>query len=264
MTRFYPTSTRLAELVERLSERDLAVLVTLRRLGVASALQLERIHFNDTDSRQRRRVLAKLIELRVIRRLDRRVGGVRSGSSGFIYSLDIAGQHLVDSGGRRRSRQPVTPGLAFLQHALDVSELYVRLKESERAGDLELVEFDAEPACWRIYLGPHGRERVLKPDAYVVVAAGELEHHWFVEVDRATHGRTAFIRKLEDYRSYRSSGAEQERLGLFPLVLITVPSEGRYEAVVEWIGTIPSASWPLFKVSQYVSAVEAMTRSQAA
>lgn len=262
MTRFYSTSPRLAELVERLSERDLAVVATLRRLGVASAIQLERLHFADTDARQRRRVLAKLTDQRVIRRLDRRVGGVRSGSAGFIYSLDVAGQQLVDSSGTRRPRQLAAPSLPFLQHALDVSELYVRLTESARVGDLELVEFDAEPTCWRTYVGAHGARRVLKPDAYVVVAVDELEHHWFVEVDRATHGRAAFIRKLEDYRRYRSSGTEQEHLDLFPLVLITVPDAERYEVVTDWIGAIPAADWPLFKVSQYEQSIDAMARRQ--
>lgn len=262
MNRFYVTPTRLAELAEGLSERDLALLATLRRLSVVSASQLERLHFYDTGPRQRRKTLTRLTELRVIRRLERRIGGVRSGSAGFVYALDVAGQHLVDSSRGRRTRKPATPSLPFLQHALDVSETYVRLSEAERAGDLELVDFQAEPACWRSFAGPHGATRILKPDAYIVVAVGELEHHWFLEVDRGTHGRAAFIRKLKEYRHYRASGTEQRRLDLFPLVLITVPNDRRLEAVVDWVGTLPPEDWPLFKVSLHDDSIAAITRRQ--
>ena len=43
------------------------------------------------------------------------------------------------------------PGLAFVRHTLAVTELYVRLREAERAGTLELLEFEPEPECWRSY-----------------------------------------------------------------------------------------------------------------
>ncbi len=42
-----------------------------------------------------RRVLARLTELGVLARLERRIGGLRAGSSGYVYYLGPAGQRLV-------------------------------------------------------------------------------------------------------------------------------------------------------------------------
>ena len=73
----------------------------------------------------------------------------------------------------------------FLDHLLAVSEVFVRLVEAHRAEQLDLLWFQAEPACWRWFASLHGRT-VMKPDALVVVGHGEWEHRWFIEVDRGT------------------------------------------------------------------------------
>jgi len=57
-----------------------------------------------------------------------------------------------------------------MRHLLAVSELYVQLREAARSNVLELLDFDAEPTCWR---GSRDGPRLvtLKPDAFVRLAS---------------------------------------------------------------------------------------------
>ena len=196
---------------------------------------------------------------RVLARLDRRIGGARAGSAGFVYALDVAGQHLAQrhqAGGRRR--RPWTPSVAFVDHLLAVTELWVRLVEADRQGPLELIEFQAEPGCWRRFLGPGGADVILKPDAFARVGLGHYEDAWFVEVDRATESPSSLGRQLSAYRQYWSSGREQARHGVFPQVLVLVPTERRQEVVETACRRQPAEAWPLFRVAPYEHAVAVM------
>jgi len=261
--RAYVTSARVAQLEAHLSERDLAIVTTLDRVRLATGAQLQRLHFTDgTTASQLRRsemALSRLVGRRVLARLDRRVGGVRSGSAGYVYALDAAGQRLASvcgPAGGRRLRRPWTPGAAFVDHALAVTELYVGLREAERAGSLELVAFDAEPLCWRTFTGLGGARVVLKPDAFVRIGLGEFEDCYFVEVDRATHSAPAIARKLTVYRRYFQTGREQARCGVFPKVLLLVPTEKRRAALVEVAAAQPATTWPLFQIARHDEALE--------
>jgi hypothetical protein len=212
-----------------LSARDRAVLTTLRQLRVATGHQLERLHFADTTDRQRRRALERLERQHLIVRLPRRVGGIRAGSAGSVFALDLAGQRLTNQrgpAGGRRIERPWTPGWPFLAHALAVTELYLRLVEAHRRRQLELLDFHAEPACWRSFETAAGWT-TLKPDAALQLGAGAYEDHWFVEVDRGTESPATIERKASVYRGYWATGHEQAAHGVFPLVLWLVPDEPR-------------------------------------
>jgi hypothetical protein len=196
------TAAYVADLAARLSVRDVRILHDLARVRVLTGNQLERLHFHDLGltnrDRARHRVLNRLIAWRAVTTLARRVGGVRAGSAGLTYSLDTAGQRvlrLLDDRDERPARRPWTPGALFLAHSLAASELYVRLREAERGGHLELSAFSAEPASWQRTpsLG------TIKPDAYTLVAYGDIEDAWWIEVDQATESRNTIRRKLSLY-----------------------------------------------------------------
>ncbi|MCA1694061.1 MAG: replication-relaxation family protein, partial [Actinobacteria bacterium] len=74
-----PVSPRLWRLEAQLTERDWVILATLAKLRLACTRQIERLHFTDSspmsNARHARRVLGKLVELRLVSRLERRVGG---------------------------------------------------------------------------------------------------------------------------------------------------------------------------------------------
>ena len=252
MSGAYVTASRLVQLARSLTAREQAVLSTVARMRLVTGGQLRRLHFTDVSRRQTRAVLTSLTDRRLLARLPRAVGGVRAGSAGFVYALDIAGQRLASPGGRRRHR-PWTPGVAFLAHTLEITEVYVRLVEAVRAGRLVLEDFATEPACWRSFHGPGGVQLVLKPDAAVTVRLGGFVDRWFVEVDRGTEATTTIARKGDVYRLYWASGREQADTGVFPRVLWLVPDEHRHEQLVDVLDRQPAA---LFVVNVFDTVVE--------
>jgi protein involved in plasmid replication-relaxation len=261
------TEAYVADLAHELAPRELALVHDLDRLRLASVKQIERLHFTGdkpkANTRQAQRALTRLTELRVLVRLQRRVGGVRAGSRGSVYALDVAGQRLASvcgPAGGVRVRRPWTPGRAFVAHQLAVTELYVRLIEAAGLDQLNVLDFDAEPACWRTFTGLGGARTVLKPDAFVRLVLGEFEDAYFIEVDRATHSGPSVARKLTVYRRYWQTGREQNRWGgVFPKVLIVVPSEARKVTLVGVASEQPAESWPLFQIVHYDEALEIFT-----
>jgi hypothetical protein len=232
---------RLARIEPQLGERDQLVVGALDRVRVATTVQLHRLLVVGPEPSTLRRtqaLLARLVRLGVVTRLERRVGGVRSGSAGQVYALDTLGQRLASAcgpAGGRRLRRPWTPGLLFVTHQLGVAEVYVGLREAERAGALSLLDFDAEPLSWRSFAGLGGARTILKPDSYVRLGLGQFEDRYFIEVDQATESLPALARKLTVYRRYYATGREQGRTGAFPAVLFLVPSESRRDAVAALI-----------------------------
>jgi Replication-relaxation len=254
------TAAYVASLPARLSSRDLAIVRDLGRVRCLTGRQLERLHFHDLAApnrdRARRRVLNRLISLSVITTLERLIGGVRAGSAGLVYTLDSAGQRLLrllNGEGRESARRPWTPGALFLNHTLDVAELYVQLREAERTGQLELSRFLAEPACWQrtASLG------TLKPDAYALVASGEVEDAWWLEVDRGTESPGTLQRKLRLYLLAAQAGITGPDQ-ILPRVLVTVPNERRLAIVLRITDSLGANAQRLISVSLHERAVPFM------
>lgn len=251
----YVTARRVAQLAATLSPRDRAIVETLDRFRVATTKQLARLHFGEltaaSAARQAPRTLRRLEALRVVLKLERQVGGVRAGSAAAVWALDAAGQRLASGcgpAGGSSPRRPWTPGLPFLAHRLAVTECYVALIEATSTGQADLLEFTAEPLCWRRFPSPHGGLLWLKPDAFVRVQAGDYERGAFIELDRATESIPTLGRKLALYRRYWESGREHVRRGYFPRVVLAVPTESRRAAGVALCATLPAEARPLFRV----------------
>lgn len=184
------TTAHLATLADQLSERDQAILADLERTRVLTGAQLQRLHFGSISqasrARDRRRVLTRLTDLDLVSMLDRRIGGIRAGSTGHIYTLTPAGQRLLAL--RRgqqlpkRLRRARTPGAPFLTHALAISEIYVTLIEASRHHDFRVSTYDTEPACWH----PAGNGTHLHPDAYTVLQTSTHQDCWWLEIDQNT------------------------------------------------------------------------------
>lgn len=239
------TAASLARIERTLTERDRLVIAALDRLRIATTEQLHRLLdlSGPLTLRSAQALLRKLQAARVVSRLDRSVGGVRAGSTGHVYALDAAGQRLASGcgpAGGRRIRRPWTPvSSQFTQHHLAASELYVRLREAEQVRSLVVLDFDAEPLCWRYFTGPGGGRVILKPDAWVRLGIGEYQDSYFIEVDQDTQSLPAIARKLAVYRRFYVTGREQERFGAFPEVLFLVPHEDRRAALADLIARQP-------------------------
>ncbi len=229
----------LDQLAQRLSERDRAILVDVGALRLMSTRQIEALRFSAerhasalTAARTCRRVLNRLVRDRLLIRLQHRdVGGVWAGSSSYIYALGPVGDRVVNDGRpRRRFREPTT---TFVRHTLAISDLVVSLREANRVRQLELLDVQTEPSCWRP-LGDHGQS-MLRPDLFVRVAVGEYEYHSFIEVDLGTEGLPRLVAKCQTYRAYHDRDIEQHTHGLFPRVVWLLNSKDRSKQLIERI-----------------------------
>ena len=179
-------------------------------------------------------------------RLERRQGGVGGGSSAWVYALGPAGRRMVAywaGEGLPRSRGAHEPGVTWTSHTLAVSDLYVRLRQ---AGRVELLDFDAEPACWRRHTRLGGAAGVLKPDAFVRLGVGEYEDSFLIEVDLGTEHRGQLTRQHRAYSEYFRSGEEQAKTGVFPGVLWIVPDAQRMALLADIHRGLPEQTRRLF------------------
>jgi hypothetical protein len=235
------TTASLITLIDQLSERDKAILADLEHTRVLTGAQLQRLHFASIDAgaraRDRRRVLQRLADLDLVSTLDRRIGGIRAGSAGHVYTFTPAGRRLqaLQRGQQltKRLRRARTPGTPFLDHALAVSEIYVTLTETSHHHDFRVSTYDTEPACWH----PIGNGRYLHPDAYLVLATSTHQDCWWLEIDQATESLPRIKRKCRSYLDFLAHGG----LGpdeVPPRILFTTPDTDRSDAIQKVITKI--------------------------
>lgn len=254
------TTMRMLELGAGLSQRERELIRVLDRLRLMSHAQLAAILIDPASeateiSRARtvRRVLARLTADRVLARLDRRVGGLRAGSAGYVYYVGPVGQRLIaywQGQGLTRGRLRPEPGGRYVRHRLAVSDLYVQARSWAARGALELLAFDAEPDCWRVSIDGLGGGTVLKPDAFVRLGLGAYEDRYFVEVDLGTESRSVVSAKLRSYIAYFNSGQEQAAHGVFPRVALLANTEERRRVIVACGAQLPAEHWRLFRVAR--------------
>ncbi|RDI73522.1 Replication-relaxation [Gaiella occulta] len=239
----------LERLRTELSERDLIVLASVASHRFLTGRQIEAFHFSEhassvTGSRVCRRVLARLVEQRLLVRLERRVGGVRAGSASYVYALGSAGNRLVSNPRGKRAEEP---SRVFLDHTLAVADAHLALLQAADARRFELISVETEPAAWRRFLNSAGARETLRPDLYVVSAQGEFEHCWFLEIDNATESTPAVLRKCRQYQAYWRTGIEQQRSGTFPLVVWVTPNDRRCKQLAEAIASARKLQPEIFR-----------------
>ena len=257
--------TAAQRLAGRLGPRDMAILGTLREFRLMTGEQLRRLYFYAgepaTEARKTRAACKRLVDLGVIVRTERRVGGIRAGSDGFVVGLSGMGSAVLDLGetALSRHRRAAETKLAFESHVLKVSELAVQLSESARAGFFSIEELRGEPGCWRWFSGVGGGQRVLKPDAFLRASVEEYELAAFVEVDLASESLPTIARKCAIYIDYWKSGAEQRLHDFFPRVWWLVPHARRLQAITDALKRLPADARDLFRVTQFDHAVRELT-----
>jgi hypothetical protein len=245
----------VTSLLQRLSERDVNILESLRTHRLLSTALIRRLHFGQGHATQAAasgatmRVLTRLESHRLVGRLQRRIGGVRAGSSGICWQLAATGETLLRTmHGEQRRRRYEEPSAAFIAHALAAAELAVQLQELHRDDVIELVRLETEPSCWRSFVGPHGSREWLKPDLHAVTASGDYEDHWWLEADLASEHPPVVIRKAKVYQRYAATGTYQARHGLFPAVAWVVPDTARQAALQAALAADRAIQAALFRV----------------
>lgn len=255
----------LERLRAELTERDLAVINSVASHRFLTGRQIEAFHFSDhtssvTGSRICRRVLARLVDQRLLVRIERRVGGVRAGSGSWTYAVGPTGNRLTSNPRGKRAEEP---SRMFLDHTLTVADAHLTLLQAAQAARFELVSVETEPASWRRFLSSTGGRETLRPDLYVISAQGEFEHCFFLEVDCATERTPAILRKCRQYQAYWRTGIEQQRTGTFPLVVWVTPDERRRKQLADTIAKVPRLRPEIFRVVVADALVELAARGVA-
>ncbi len=262
----------LAELVALgagLSDRERTAILSVAQLRLMTHAQLAALLSLDgtngtaiSAARAQRRILARLTEARILARLERRIGGVRAGSAGYVYYLGPAGQRLVaywQGRGLTRGRFRPEPGGRYVRHRLAVAELYVQARLANHAGQLDLLAFDIEPDCWRQSVDGFGGALLLKPDAFARFGLGAYEDSFFIEVDLASESRRVIERKARAYFDYFQTGSEQAQRGVFPRVLWLTTTTTRRAVLIQVCTRLPADAWQLFTVALLDHALAVMT-----
>ncbi len=256
------SATRLENICSRLADGDLLVLNFVSECRLATGKQLVRRFWQASEhdaaaARAGRRTLKRLAQWRVLDPLPgRAIGGLHGGSATLIYGVGVAGVRLLSRRGDSAKRLG-TPGALYVAHTLALTELVVALHEADRAGQLELLEIQAEPACWRTFTGLGMARLTLKPDLFVRVGAGDTnEDRWMIEVDLATESSTTLRAKIERHLAYWRSAA----LSVHPRVLWVVPDERRAEQIAGVLYRLPESERRLFSICLTSEAVGFLAR----
>ncbi|MGV9679318.1 replication-relaxation family protein [Nocardia sp. NPDC003482] len=213
---------------EALSQRDWAILRSVYEHRFLTVAHVFELHFSDLSPRHglrnAQRALERLRSLHILGDIDRRRGGAEAGSDGMVHYVDTNGERLL----RAETGQPVRrhltdPSETFIKHTLAVADVHVELSQAHRSNELELLNYQMEPSCWRRFIGPGGGRLILKPDMFASVspsAASEYVDDYFFEVDRGTEPIPRLIKKCRDYETYRRTGTEQDQSdGAFPRIV---------------------------------------------
>jgi len=251
------TRSDLDALKDRLTERDYQLLRDVEKYRLLTTCHIQRLHFDPAhptstaSARACNRTLARLRAARVLKALDRRIGGARAGSAGFVWYVGPAGERLLraqDTSGRSGRRNYREPSRHFVEHTLAIAELAVQAIEAMRHGDLEVLALETEPVSWQESLSAFGTLQTLKPDLRLVTARGDYEEHWFVEADLASEHLPVIVRQCAAYESFRDTGRYQATHGLFPAVLWVTPTEARAAALRAAVGRTAGLEPALFRV----------------
>lgn len=251
------TRSDLDTLRDHLTDRDYELLRDVEKFRLLSTKHIARLHFDPVhptptaSARACIRTLSRLRDASVLKALERRIGGARAGSAGFVWYIGPAGERILQSldppviSGRRNYREP---SRHFVEHTLAISELAVRTIEAGRHGAIEVLEIQAEPASWQQSLSRFGTALTLKPDFHLVTASGDYEHHWFIEVDMASEHMPVIVRQCTAYEDFRATGRYQATHGLFPAVLWVVPGLARAGAIRAAVAATAGLDPSLFRV----------------
>jgi hypothetical protein len=245
---------------DRLSARDWLVIETTAAVRLATGRQLDQLCFTNLTGRSqavvRGRVIHRLVRWRVLRSLDRSIGGANGGSAELIIALDTIGRVLAqrrELAAGRSGRNFALPGERFVRHSLATTQLMADLRTLTWKTPVRIEAFEIEPRCW----WPDGLGGRLKPDAYVALGATQFREHFWVEIDRATESLPTLTRKLRRYVDF----AQRGQFGpgrVIPRVVVSVVSDRRLEAVQALLSRLPEPAHQQLLVVRDRDAAHAM------
>ena len=231
------TNNKLILIEYQLTDKDKAILRTLRDAKCLFTYHIRKLFYYDaknvrSGSRSTQFTLKRLKEYGLVDvMVDRRIGGVRAGSSSYIWYLTEQGNRLLNLSQKYKDDVPkrtrfMEPADSTLGHRMAISECFVQLNELEHEGKLAIKEVAFEPNNWH-YFDFKGKNEILKPDLFIVTSHDGYEYRFFVEIDLSTESIDTVLKKCIRYHKYLQTDTEQKAYGVFPFVLWIVKDEKR-------------------------------------
>lgn len=244
------SAKRLARIDAVMPPRDREVLVSVAEHRYLTTHQVTRFRFTDHASadsaaRTARYVLARLERLGLLRSLSRRIGGFGAGSAAKLWQLAPAGARLLRADGLTYRTHEPSP--RFLLHCLAIADLHLAIRDLTRTTEVQSVDVQTEPVCWRRFTGMGGESLWLQPDLAAVIRSPDFDDRWFCEVDLGTESLQTLLKKSARYEAYRASGQEQDQHGVFPLVLWLFTDPARVDKLRALISRSPKLTPELYR-----------------
>jgi hypothetical protein len=199
--------------------------------------------------------MTRLHDLGLVTTLRRRIGGVRAGSAGHVYTLTPTGHRVLATLTGQlcpsHTKKPATPGVLFLAHALAISDIYVRLITATRNHPVTMSRFVTEPHCWQAT----GHGDYLKPDAYCVLSTTTHRDCWWLEIDQDTESLPRIRAKSRTYLDYLTHGGVGPD-EVPPRILYTTPDEPRADAIKHLITQLSTQDNCFIDATTHTSAPE--------
>ena len=249
---------QLQAIAEQLDDTDRELLALLAAHRYATTRQLAQItelsgQYGSARSalRQTSRRLRRQHGLGLVAHLERRIGGTRAGSAGYVWYLTAAGQRLTSEGqGRGARRRFQEPSALFLAHTLAITQARFVIEQAIHAVGGHLARLRTEPACWRSWLRLGGALGWLKPDLEAITATDTgAEDHWLLEIDLDTEHPARLLAKCHDYQAHLASGTFQAQHGYYPQVVWLLTNQARAGRLAEQIAADQMLTPGLFKIT---------------
>lgn len=234
----------------------------------------DRASNNDNSARsalrQTSRRLNRRRRLGLVNHLERRIGEVRAGSSGYIWHLNEAGWRLAEqrpirmtdtedtssatldddaiASTQQRRHRHAEPSHAFLAHTLAITEARVTSNAPSTT--------PAEISPWYALSPPAGAAGRLQVAAWhgsnptleiITRTAGGDEDHWLLEIDLGTENPARLITKCHDYQAHVNTEIHQTRYGYYPQVVWVMNEQRHEEWLRQHIADDPRLTTALFK-----------------
>lgn len=212
--------------------REAQIVAFLDDFKQATTEQIGRAVLPDAASRTSADRVLKRLRGTYIHRMSerRRTSSERGGSEPQVYRLGALGWKFCERQGRWRSDQAVD------EHALDIVDAYLSVKDAERAGLLELNRYLTEPRCWFTSRDSEAEDIYLEPDLMMEVRLSSGVVTWWLEIDRGHQHPDRHIEKMERYaavyhRGFTDDESRQFYGGDFPRVIFVMNSAAKRDTL---------------------------------
>ena len=150
------------------TDRELLALLAMHRFAttrqLAEITNFDNRYISERSAlRQTTRRLNRHRRLRLVDHLERRIGGIRAGSTGYIWHLTEPGHRMLrilhppsssNTDSMTRRRRHTSPSYTFLAHTLAITETRLIIQHAIQAAGGSLTLVRTEPDCWRTWLDP--------------------------------------------------------------------------------------------------------------